>query len=54
LRIFELKKSQISELSAILDFGGYACDIISRVHAIILSIEQLVIMSPKSYTSVTV
>jgi hypothetical protein len=27
--IFELKKSQISELSAILDFGGY--DIISRV-----------------------
>jgi hypothetical protein len=29
--IFELKKSQISELSAILDFGGYACDIISRV-----------------------
>ena len=29
--IFEQKKSQISELSAILDFGGYACDIISRV-----------------------
>jgi hypothetical protein len=29
--IFELKKSQISELSAILDFDGYACDIISRV-----------------------
>ena len=33
----------MSELSAILDFGGYACDI-----------EQLVIMSPKSYTSVTI
>jgi hypothetical protein len=31
LEIFEQKKSQISELSAILDFGGYACDIISRV-----------------------
>jgi hypothetical protein len=45
LEIFEQKKSQISELSAILDFGGYACDIISRVHARILSIEQLVIMS---------
>jgi hypothetical protein len=29
--IFEQKKSQISEFSAILDFGGYACDIISRV-----------------------
>jgi hypothetical protein len=29
--IFEQKKSQISELSAILDFGGYASDIISRV-----------------------
>jgi hypothetical protein len=25
LEIFEQKKSQISELSAILDFGGYAC-----------------------------
>ena len=31
LDIFEQKKSQSSELSAILDFGGYACDIISRV-----------------------
>ena len=31
LEIFEQKKSQISELSTILDFGGYACDIISRV-----------------------
>ena len=31
LEIFEQNKSQISELSAILDFGGYACDIISRV-----------------------
>jgi hypothetical protein len=31
LEIFEQKKSQIRELSAILDFGGYACDIISRV-----------------------
>jgi hypothetical protein len=33
LEIFEQnsKKPQISELSAILDFGGYACDIISRV-----------------------
>ena len=31
LEIFEQKKSQISELSAILDFDGYACDIISRV-----------------------
>ena len=31
LEIFEQKKSQISWLSAILDFGGYACDIISRV-----------------------
>jgi hypothetical protein len=30
LEIFEQKESQISELSAILDFGGYACDI-SRV-----------------------
>ena len=29
LDIFEQKKSQSSELSAILDFGG--CDIISRV-----------------------
>jgi hypothetical protein len=26
LEIFEQKKSQISELSAILDFGGYACE----------------------------
>jgi hypothetical protein len=26
LEIFEQKKSQISELSAILDFGGYTCD----------------------------
>ena len=31
IEIFEQKISQISELSAILDFGGYACDIISRV-----------------------
>jgi hypothetical protein len=31
LEIYEQKKSQISELSAILDFAGYACDIISRV-----------------------
>jgi hypothetical protein len=29
LEIFEQKKSQISELSTILNFGGYACDIIS-------------------------
>ena len=34
LEIFEQKKSQISELSAILDFGGYACDIISRNDAL--------------------
>jgi hypothetical protein len=26
IEIFEQKISQISELSAILDFGGYACD----------------------------
>jgi hypothetical protein len=30
LEIFEHKKSQISGLSAILDFGGYACDIITQ------------------------
>jgi hypothetical protein len=29
LEIFEQKKSQISELSAILDFGGYACDTVN-------------------------
>jgi hypothetical protein len=55
LEIFEQKKSQISELAfRHLGFWRICMWHHEQGHARILSIEQLVIMSPKSYTSVTI